>query len=409
MSQHEDGLAAKLMGGLRLRGSPDEMASPMANAAGAQGVLRRADVYTVDLPLVEPFEHASSGRIDVLREVVVRLEGDTGVVGWGEVRGNAQYVTGDTQGRLVAVLKEAVLPAILGASFSSPRLIHARMNASIGGNSGAKAAVDLALYDLLGQALGVPVHQLLGGAVRDRIASDASIPFCDPEEAARRAVRYLDAGFRYIKVRVGLEPFQRDLDRVGAIRESIDAHPASSETILAVDTNQGWGVKQAIIRLGILSQFRLGWAEQPIRSADLIGLRNVRESVAVEIMADEACATREDLLAIIKLRAADRCHLKLVKAGGLKPLMDMIALAEVAGMPYMVGQMDEGMLATAGAVQAAAVGTSESGEVWGFQRVGEQPFSGLEVKDGHLVVPTTAGLGVVVDEAGLTRVARLEV
>lgn len=388
-------------------GSPSETASSMTPRYPL-GTVRVADIYTVDLPLAEPFQHASSGLIDVLREVVVRLENEDGVVGWGEVRGNAQYVTGDTQGRLVATLREAVLPAVLGMPVRSIRLAHAAMNGAVRGNHGAKAAVDLAWHDLLGKALQIPVHQLLGGAVTDRIASDASVPFCAPEEAARRTASYLDAGFRFIKVRVGLEPFARDVERVGAVRETIDAHAAAAATTLAVDTNQGWSVKQAIVRLRGLSQFRLGWAEQPIRAADLVGLRTVREAVEVEIMADEACATPENLLSIIELRAADRCHFKLLKAGGLKPLLEMMALAEVAGLPYMIGQMDEGMLATAGALHAAAVGNAGSGEVWGFQRVGEQPFAGLEVRGGYLLIPETAGLGVAVDERGLTHVARIE-
>jgi L-Ala-D/L-Glu epimerase len=372
------------------------------------GRLTRADVYSVDLPLRTPFQHASSGRIDVLREVIVRLESDGGVVGWGEVRGNAHYVTGDTPGRLIAVLREALLPAVLGMPGHTPRLLHRRMSAAVAGNSGAKAAVDMAFHDLLGRALGVPVSQLLGGAQRGEVASDASIPFCPPDEAGSLATRYLEDGFRHLKVRVGLQPFERDVERVGAVRSAIDAHAHGHEVSLAVDANQSWRQKEAIARLRKLAEFDLAWAEQPVAAGDVLGLRAIRRAVDIDIMADESCGTPEDLVRLIRYEAVDRCHFKLVKAGGLLPIVAMMGIAEAAGLPYMVGQMDEGMLATAAAVHAAAVGSTPFGEVWGFQRVGEQPFEGIEVDRGRLVVPSAPGLGVLVDEAALTHLARLE-
>jgi len=374
----------------------------------AVGHIARADVYTVDLPLRTPFQHASSGRIDVLREVIVKLESDHGVVGWGEVRGNAHYVTGDTPGRLIAVLREALLPAVLGTPGHAPRLLQRRMASVVVGNSGAKAAVDMAFHDLLGRALDVPVSQLLGGAQRHEVASDASIPFCPPDEAGALASQYLDDGFRHLKIRVGLQPFERDVERVETVRNAIDAHPHGHEVALAVDANQSWRQKEAVARLRRLAEFDLAWAEQPVPAGDVLGLQAIRRAVDIDIMADESCGTPEDLVRLIRYEAVDRCHFKLVKAGGLQPVVSMMGIAEAAGVPYMVGQMDEGMLATAAAVHAAAVGSTPYGEVWGYQRVHEQPFDGLVVDRGRLMVPSTPGLGVLVDEGALTHVTKLE-
>lgn len=107
-------------------------------------------------------------------------------------------------------------------------------------------------------------------------------------------------------------------------------------------------------------------------------------------------------------RAADGVHLKLVKAGGIRALMAMVRVAEEAGLPYLVGQMDEGTLATAAGLACAAAASPMSCELWGFQRVGSQPFSPLTMQDGRVVLPTGPGLGIDVDEAALTQVARFE-
>lgn len=370
--------------------------------------LRAITVFTADLPLAIPFRHASSGLIDRLEEVVVKLETTDGAAGWSEVRGNAPYVTGDDRGRVVASLAGILCPALVARREIAPATLGRVMDGIVAANSPAKAALEIAAHDALARTLGVPLRRLLGGGEQASLPIHGSLPFCPPEEAARTALSYLDRGIRKIKVRVGLPALDDDLARLESVRTAIAGHPAGAQALLATDTNQGWSVKQAIRALRRFEDFSLTWAEQPVAGHDLAGMKEVRLSTSVPILADESCGSLSDLLRIVEQRAADGVHLKLVKAGGIRALMAMVRVAEEAGLPYLVGQMDEGTLATAAGLACAAAASPMSCELWGFQRVGSQPFSPLTMQDGRVVLPTGPGLGIEVDEAALTQVARFE-
>jgi len=359
-------------------------------------------IFRVDLPLTDPFEHASSGRITALEEVVAAVRTDGGVVGWGEVRGNCSYVTGDTADRVVAVASK-LSPLLLDHQLDRISALHARLNRAIVGNTAAKALLDIAVHDAAARALGVSVATLLGGLVRDRLPTDASVPFAPPDQAAVQARRAVQEGFRVIKVRVGLG-LERDEARLTAVREAIDREPEGGEVVMAADANGTWLPKQAVGYLRRWERYRLGWMEQPVAAEDIDGLRFVRDHTSIPVMADESAKGPREVLELVEHDAIDLLHFKLIKAGGLTPLRAMMAIAEAAGKPYMIGQMDEGMLATAAAVQAAAASSAQYFEVHGYVRVGRQPFRGLEAAGGAMLVPKGPGLGVEVDERALTPV-----
>ncbi len=359
-------------------------------------------VYRVDLPLV-PFQHASSGPVTALQEVVAAVRTDGGVMGWGEVRGNCQYVTGDTPERLAAVAA-ALAPLLLDAPLAELGALLERVDRAVVGNTGAKALLDIALHDALARSLGVPLTTLLGGRRRARLPANANLYFAPPEETARQARQAVQEGYRVVKLRVGLGP-GADEARLEATRRALDETPGGEEVTLAADANGAFQPKEAVRCLERWARYRLGWIEQPVPAPDLEGLRFVRERTATPVMADESARGPREVLELVERRAVDLLHFKLCKAGGFVPLGRMVAIAEAAGVPYMMGQMDEGMLATAAAVHAGAASGARYFEVDGNRRVTAQPFAGLTGDGGALVVPEGAGLGVTVDEAGLVPVA----
>ncbi|MBS7699858.1 MULTISPECIES: enolase C-terminal domain-like protein [unclassified Chelatococcus] len=369
-------------------------------------------IYTADLPLADPFQHASSGLIDVLKEVVVKVETDEGAVGWSEVRGNAPYVTGETQGRVVAILRELLAPKVLLLEDAAPAALPRQLDAIVPGNTTAKAAIDIAVHDAAAKIAGLPLRQMLGGGGGNCVHIHGTLPFCTAEAAGHQALAYLDQGITTIKVRLGLPAFADDLARLRAVRAAIADHARAADAVIAADVNQGWGSKEALAKAKRLSEndlgFTLAWLEQPVSAADINALKAVRETVDIPVFADEACGTPQDLLALIRANAVDGVHLKLCKAGGIRRLMGMVALAEAAGLPYLMGQMDEGMLATAAALQCAAASSPLSCELWGYQRVGSQPFYGITMVDGDMRLSPDPGLGVTIDEARLTLIERIE-
>jgi L-alanine-DL-glutamate epimerase-like enolase superfamily enzyme len=359
-------------------------------------------IFRVDLPLSDPFQHASSGLITTLEEVVAAVRTDGGIVGYGEVRGNCFYTTGDTAARVVAVAS-SLAPLLLGEPVDKITALHERLDRAIVGNSAAKALLDIAVHDATARARGVSVATLLGGQLHDRLPTDVGVAFAPADEAAAQAREAIRQGFRIVKVRVGLG-LEKDEARLTAVRQAIDREPEGRHVLLAADANGTWQPKEAIGYLSRWGEYRLAWIEQPVGADDLAGLRFVREHTSIPVMADESARGPREVLDLIRREAVDLLHFKLIKAGGLAPLRAMMAIAEAASTPYMIGQMDEGMLATAAAVHAGAASRARYFEVYGYVRVGRQPFRGLGMSGGAMLVPDGPGLGVDVDEGALTPV-----
>jgi len=362
-------------------------------------LIKEIRLFRVDLPLVDPFQHASSGPIDSLQEVVAAVRTDTGLVGYGEVRGNCSYVTGDIPERVVAVAS-ALTSLLIGEPLDDIAPLLDRMERAVVGNSAAKALLDIALHDVVARALGISVATLMGGRLHSRLPTDYSVAFGPHDEAADKARNAIREGYRVAKVRVGLG-LERDEERLKAVREAIDEEPEGGNVTLCADANGAWQPKEAVKYLRRWEHYNLGWIEQPVGADNIDGLRFVRENVAIPVMADESARGPREILHLIERQAIDMLHFKLIKAGGFAPLRAMMAIAEAADVPYMIGQMDEGMLATAAAVQAGAASRAKYFEVHGYKRVGVQPFRGLEVEGGSMIVPAGPGLGVEVDEAKL--------
>ncbi len=362
--------------------------------------IKEIRLFRVDLPLADPFQHSSSGLIDNLEEVVAAIETDEGVVGWAEVRGNCPYVTGDTPERIVAVARYLSKYPV-GRSLSELALILDSIDDAVEGNSGAKALLDIALHDAYARSLGIDVSGLLGGRRHGRLPTNASVAFGSPDKAAADARTALADGFRVIKVRVGMD-HKPDTARLAAVREVIAEASLEDDVILGADANGAWKPKEAVRILKDWHDFNLEYIEQPAPAHDTTGLRFVREHTDILVMADESAAGPQEVMALIECRAVDLLHFKLIKAGGFRPLKVMMALAETAGVPYMIGQMDEGILATAAAVHAAAVSRAKYYEVGCFRRVTSQPFEGIALKDGAVEVPSGPGLGVRVLEESMT-------
>jgi L-alanine-DL-glutamate epimerase-like enolase superfamily enzyme len=260
--------------------------------------------------------------------------------------------------------------------------------------------LDVVLHDAYARALGIPVTALLGGRMHSSLPTDVSIPFAPPDEAAAEARAAVRERYPVIKVRVGMG-LENDEARLSAIREAIEEEPGGGDVILAADANGAWRPKEAVRTLRRWEKYRLGYIEQPVTADDIEGLRFVRENVVIPVMADESARGPREVLQLVESRAVDLLHFKLIKAGGFVPLRAMMAIAESADVPYMIGQMDEGMLATAAAVHAGAASRAQYFEVHGDKRVASQPFHGLEMRGGAMIVPQGPGLGVEVDDTAL--------
>jgi len=337
----------------------------------------------MDLPRKEPFTIAK-GTSTVAQIVFV-------IVHAGSLSGFGSAAPTDVTQETVRSAMDAVKSmarALERFPFERPREVADKMDKVLPGNPSVKAAIDIAVHDLAAQQAGVPLHRYLG-STRDRMVTDMTIGIMDTRSAVERAQRWVQAGFRALKVKVGRDP-KSDLDRVRAIRGAVGAGIE-----LRVDGNQGYTWSQALSFARAAKDLNVSIFEQPVASTDLEGMRVLTESSPIPIMADEMVLTADDAKKIRWANAAKAVNLKLMKHGGVCRATDVNTICESAGYPTMVGCMGEPQISIAAAL-AFALGQKNVRwlDLDSHFNLAEDPSKGLGFENGELIAPDRPGLGV---------------
>ncbi len=352
--------------------------------------IREVRAGYMNIKLKQPFTIAL-GTVSEARNVVVEIETDQGHRGWGEAA-PMTLVTGDFQEGILQAVLGYLRPLLLGQDPRQIARISATMDRVLQGNYGARVAVEIALFDLLGKIYGMPLYVLWGGH-DNTFESDYTIGMDEPQIMASRVEPLLEQGYRILKVKVG-ENGQKDLKRVAAVAEA-----ASGRASLRLDANQGWTVKEAIATIKAMEKYNLELVEEPIPRGNLDGLALIRQRVNIPIMADETVFSPRDALEVIKRGAADLINIKLMKAGGLLAARKIDALAATAGMECMVGCMIESRLSITAAAHLVASSpniTRADLDAPGFL-VSDPVSGGAEFKGGVCTLPERPGLGLELD------------
>jgi L-Ala-D/L-Glu epimerase len=298
--------------------------------------INKITLYKLNVALTEPFVIAIE-TITHAESIAVKIETDTDLVGWGECN-PYRSIAGETQatcfeaGKFLAQILRGVNPT---ATADCIRL----MDRMLAGNRCIKSAFDMALYDLAAKAAKMPLYQLLGGANNRHITTDMTVGINTPEYMAAAALRFKNAGFPAIKVKLGRDK-KSDVERIRQIRLAI-----GDEMPLRIDANQGWDEATAIATLRALEPFDIEHCEQPIAARNITGLARVRAASPISIMADEAVFDHVDALNLARLDACDYFNIKLSKSGGIHNALKINAVAESAGIKCQVGCFSETRLA----------------------------------------------------------------
>ena len=300
----------------------------------------------ISVPLRVPFKTALRS-VDSVEDVIVEIHTDTGAVGYGEAPPTG-VITGDTTGSIIGAIRDHIAKTIIGRDVDEFEDLMVALNACIQKNTSAKAAVDMALWDLYGQLYGIPVYKLMGGA-RKSIVTDITISVNDPDEMVRDAQNAIQRGYDCLKVKVGKEP-EKDIARLSAIRAAVP-----KETLIRIDANQGWTPKEAVRILNGMQErgLDLEFVEQPVKAHDFEGLKYVTERSYVPVLADESVFSPQDALTIMQMGAADLVNIKLMKCGGLYNALKIASAAEVYGVECMIGCMLEAKISVNAAVELA--------------------------------------------------------
>lgn len=309
--------------------------------------IKDIEVGIIEVPLRKPFKTALR-TVESVRDIVVRVATDTGHIGYGEAAPTA-VITGDTLGSMRCAIEDYIRPQLIGLEISNMEEIMLRIDNSIVKNTSAKAAVDIAIYDLFAQMNKSPLYKLLGGYKKE-IITDLTISVNSPEEMAEDSLAAVKRGYKTLKIKVGKNS-KMDMKRIQAIRDAI-----GYDIELRLDANQGWNPKEAIILLRQMEDkgFNIELVEQPVKAHDLEGLKYVTDNVNIPILADESVFSPLDAAKIIQNRAADLVNIKLMKTGGIHNALKICSLAEVYGVECMIGCMLESKLSVSAAVHLAA-------------------------------------------------------
>ncbi|MBV9020459.1 MAG: dipeptide epimerase [Ktedonobacteraceae bacterium] len=331
------------------------------------------DAKVLNLKLTTPFRISSRDAQYIAPNVIVQVTHNE-FTGYGEATPSRYY--GETTETVLACL--ALFTSSLG---DDPFLIEdilQRLDKIVDLNSAAKAAVDMALYDLMGKILGVPLYRLLGLNPTRTPHTSFTISLDTPAEMAKKALLAKD--YPILKIKVGT---RNDVEILKAIRE------VSSAT-LRVDANTGWTAKEAIKNINAFEPYNIEFVEQPVPAHDLAGLKLVRDNVSLPIFADESCVTLHNIARVSD--CVDGVNLKLMKNKGISNVLKMIHAARVHHLRVMLGCMIESSLAITAAAHLTPL--VDYADLDGNLLIDDDPYEGVKVEQGKLVLPEGTGLGV---------------
>ena len=327
----------------------------------------------LDLPLRDPFTISRSSRT-VAHNVLIELSW-RGLTGYGEAAPSAYY--GEHPASVLAAVDR--LGAVVGDDPYALDAIAGRWDSTLRGNPAARAAVEMALLDLIGKDTGRPIWRLWGLDADAMPRTSFTIGIDTPEVMARKAAEA--SAYPILKVKVGSDS---DRENLRAIRE------ARPDATIRVDANAAWTPRETLQRLEPLLDFDLEFVEQPVDPTDLAGLRFVRERLPIPVFADESCLRPADLPRLAGF--VDGVVLKVAKHGGPLATRRMAEVARALGLQIMVGCMVESSLAIAAGCLIGPL--AQYVDLDGNLLLADDPFGGLELADGRWHLPDSPGLGV---------------
>ena len=337
------------------------------------------------------------------KRIIIRIDTDSGLSGYGEAAPWAVFSGTNEAG--VAVLANYFWPAIAGQPVADiPKIMQACDRAAVG-HPEAKAAVEMALYDIVGKASGLPLYQLLGGKVKDRIPFSFSLANPDLEADLELATRLYEEGSRIFKIKTGfVDSHDEDVRRVARIRDHLP-----DDTDLRIDYNQGLPAFGALHKLKEMEAFRPTFIEQPVKAHLLDVMADLTANLTTPILADESVFHPASALEGVQRKIAKAFSIKIMKAGGLTNGRAIASIAEQAGIPCYGGTLFEGSIALNAAAHliVATQNISLGCEFYmpRYVMAPEELEASVDIRNGYVYPPEGQGLGLTIDEDVLGRTA----
>jgi len=327
--------------------------------------------------------------------VIAIVRTDQGIEGVGE--GSPEYQwTGEDEQTIVTAINTYLAPKLVGRD---PRRITenmAAMNSILAENPYAKSAIEMALWDITGKIANMPLHDVWGGKVRDGVHVKFVVSGA-PERASELALKLVETGFRFIKIKTGVGGVKADLERVAAVRKALpDTIP------IGVDSNQGWSIRDAYTALPELERMGVSFIEQPFNRHPMQHYVEYRAKSRIPIVAHESLFTLNDALELWQRRAVDIFAITPGTHAGYTMTRDILSIAKAGAIPCLLGStlelgINSAFMAQIGLSAPSIDGTVPSDIIGPFYHDRDIIKEKFELKDGLIIPPSGPGLGVTLD------------
>lgn len=360
--------------------------------------IARIESIPIEVPVSRPLKMAVA-TVHVRTCIVVRITTDEGLVGLGESV-LARYFSGESLASAHDLITNVYAEAIEGRDPGDINAIRALMRRLSVHNTGARAAVEMALLDLVAQGAGIPLYRYYGGRSRPSVPTIWHVSGGSPDAMAAEAGEAADDGYPLVKVKVGND-VDHDLACTYAVRDAI-----GDEVMLLPDANQGWDVGDALRYLRGVADARPGFVEQPVDRDDIVGMATLVAQSPVIVAGDEGIFDAKALRTYLAMNACGAVVAKLMKAAGPIGVRDLFAVADAAGIGvHFAGMAGQTSISAAhGAHLALAVPNLRFGSGISPQYLADDICTERFLPiDGHLYPSDAPGVGVTIDEEKLTR------
>jgi L-alanine-DL-glutamate epimerase-like enolase superfamily enzyme len=362
------------------------------------------DTYALILPVKEIYGGAA-GYLEDCRTLIISVETDNGITGWGEATQGRPGNTYETLETMQIMVQHYFAPALIGMDVEETGAVINKLQAVRYGHPITKAGVEIAVYDALAKYYKIPLYRLLGGPYRRQIELVGGLGMdLSADTIGTKAQQLKQDGYRQFKIKIGHKEMQKDIDRVAAVRAAV-----GDEATIRVDGNATYSFTEARELLIALSRFQLSDAEQPLARGDLKSLAELRRVVGVPIAAQESVGSPEDAFAVLDAGAADLMKIKLTHIGGFQRALQVASVVGAKGLPVVIGQGSACTPILSAAemhLYAAMKNAQPGGEMTGFLRLGEQAIcSSFEVKRATITLTNAAGLGIAINQEQLRQLA----
>jgi o-succinylbenzoate synthase len=325
----------------------------------------------------------------VKTHVMVKITSNDGISGLGESCPLPDF-SGETPETIKLMIDKYYSHILFEKDPFDLEFVHQELDRHFPKNNSAKAAIDMALYDLAGKTVNIPVYKLLGGLCRNSVDTCEALGIGDPLELAQKAEQFLKLGIKSIKLKVGVN-LKKDIETVKTVRDIL-----GNEVSIRIDANAGYSLKKAMKVLKKMERWDIEYAEQPIAAWDYEGLSLLRKSSEIPIMVDESICTIADAVNLIRYNAADLFGLKLIKHGGIFKTKKIANIAECNAIECVLISPWETQIGLAAALHIVFSSPNfNHPQGIGLGALQDDPVTGLHQKKGTFQIPTAPGLGIM--------------